>query len=82
MQKAFNNSVTQLEEVLPLEVTARWFAQTIYLEDNLNCTYFISQVCANDTRCVNEVCTKFDFSDVSQLKTFINGTWYGDYYWN
>ena len=27
MQKALNQSLAQLERVLPLEVTARWFAQ-------------------------------------------------------
>ena len=47
----------------------------------MNCTYFINQsVDFNNTRLVNEVCAQYDFSDVSRLKAFINGTWYGGYY--
>ena len=25
-------------------------------------------------------CEKYDFYNVTDLKTFVNGTWYGDYY--
>ena len=29
---------------------------------------------------VNDICVKYDFSDVEDLKFFVNGTWYGGDY--
>ena len=44
----------------------------------MNCTYFLGQAMgANETRLVNDICGSYNFSDVSALKAFINGTWYG-----
>ena len=49
------------------------------MSSELNCTYFISQVVQNVTN-VNDICVKYDFSDVEDLKFFVNGTWYGGEY--
>ena len=84
MQKSMNQSFNLLKEVLPLEFTARVLAQSIYATRNntgehgsvrQNCSYFIDQVIWNAT-IANEICLKYNFSDVKDLKFFINGTWY------
>ena len=49
------------------------------MSQELNCTYFISQVVWNVTN-VNDICVKYNFSDVEDLKFFVNGTWYGGEY--
>ena len=41
MQKAMNQSFHLLEEVLPLEITARVFAQSITASKKQDCHYFI-----------------------------------------
>lgn len=79
MQKAMNQSFHLLEEVLPLEITARVFAQSITADKEKDCHYFIDQV-VKDVAATNEICLKYNFSDVEQLKFFINGTWYGGEY--
>ena len=82
-----NTSFVLLKEVLPLEITSRVLAQTIYASTNntgehgvrLNCSYFVGQVIWNTTD-KNKICVKYNFSDVEDLKFFINGTWYkGNY---
>ena len=82
MQKAMNQSFHLLEEVLPLEITARVFAQSInsaHKAAGEGCHYFIDQV-VTEPAAANQICLKYNFSDVEDLKFFINGTWYGGEY--
>ena len=64
MQKAMNQSFHLLEEVLPLEITARVFAQSITADKEKDCHYFIDQLVTLDDTTKNEICLKYNFSDV------------------
>jgi len=66
-----------LEDHLPLELASRYMAG-YNGKNNLNCNTYVSQVL--DTTSTTALCARYNFTDLEQLKYFVNGTWYGDFY--
>lgn len=46
--------------------------------NGLNCAYYIRQVAS--ALKTNSICDLYDFSDVNDLKLFVNATWYNGTY--
>lgn len=77
MQKALSQSYAQIERTLPLELETRYLALNIS-SNGLDCAYYISQV-ASPLK-TQSICDLYDFSDVNDLKLFVNATWYNGTY--
>lgn len=75
--KALEYSFEMLMEHLPLEVASRNGAYgNVYFDRN--CSYYMESA-QNATKAA-QTCEQFDFTNVTQLKLFVNGSWYGDLY--
>ena len=46
--------------------------------NSVDCTFYVSQVA--DTATTKITCDAYDFGNLIQLQTFVNATWYGDFY--
>ena len=77
MQKALSQSYAQIERTLPLELETRYLALNIS-SNGLDCAYYISQVAS--ALKTQSICDLYDFSDVNDLKLFVNATWYNGTY--
>ena len=62
-------------EILPLDLTTRKLA-SYNKANSKDCASYISQVTTDQTQITN-ICSTYDFTDVDQLKAFVNATWYG-----
>ena len=66
-------------ETLPLDLTTRRLA-SYNKANSKDCASYIQQVTTDQTQITN-ICSTYDFTDVDQLKAFVNATWYGDGYY-
>lgn len=78
MQKSLNYAYDMLEEHLPLELVTRNAAYTNQLNNN-DCSYYLNQTGMSNIDVITN-CANYDFYNVTELKLFVNGTWYGEYY--
>mmetsp|Transcript_39184 Transcript_39184/g.28325 ORF Transcript_39184/g.28325 Transcript_39184/m.28325 type:complete len:201 (+) Transcript_39184:1278-1880(+) len=76
IQRYVNQSYGIIEEVLPLEVTARNLAY-YNKQNSLDCASYVSQA-VTDPDTVTAICTNQDMTDPDSVKLFMNGTWYND----
>ena len=76
LQKAMNNSWTQLRDTLPIEMIARTLSYQIK-ETIYNCENMVNIAYDDYTRSELE-CLKHDMTNSTTIKFYINATWYGD----
>lgn len=83
-QTALNQSLTQIEQALPLELISRQMAQAT--NSGNKCLTYCEQACrseASSEACnlsAQQICNAVNMSDPTQIKLFINATWYGGTY--
>lgn len=72
--KTLNDSYSQLKSKVPFELTSRYIAASMQL-NNKDCKYYIGPVVDNDT-ITNQICSSFSFSNLQQLQIFIAPLFY------
>lgn len=73
VERTLNQTYAALNRTFQLEIVVRNLAQTIGGATELNCAYYVKQV---DPEKYESVCAPYDFTNVEQLKSFVNATWY------
>ena len=73
VERTLNQTYAALNRTFHLEVVVRNLAMTINNSGGtLSCNYYVSQVTTNSSA----ICANYDFSNVEQIKSFVNATWY------
>lgn len=74
VERTLNQTYAVLNRTFSLEVVVRNMAQNIYSSaGQLSCEYYLQQASPSN---YTAICANYDFSDVEQIKTFVNATWY------
>jgi hypothetical protein len=79
IQRAIQLSFADIESILPNQLATRTMA-SYNVANNLTCASYISPVAATPIQ-TQFICDTHDFADnIEMLQSFVNSTWYGDYY--
>lgn len=74
VERTLNQTYAALSRTFHLETVVRNLAMTINASTGqLSCDYYVQQV---DSTNYKTVCQPYDFSNVTQIKAFVNATWY------
>jgi hypothetical protein len=66
--------------MLPAEAATRNLAYLINLHGSmaLDCKNFLQPACSPDLTKANEICEQYDFSNLEDLRIFVNATWFNE----
>ena len=76
VQKSLNNSYSFINETLPLDLTTRMLASYNKVQGK-SCKDYMSMVLFDEGE-ISSVCQGENFTDINDLKTWVNATWYTD----
>ena len=76
VSKSLNNSYSLIYDTLPLDLTTRRLA-SYNKANSKDCASYVSLVTTDQSQ-VTAACSNHDFTNVDQLKYYVNATWYGD----
>ena len=77
MNKHINETLSYLNETLPLDLATRVMASKIKASGN-DCAFYFVQATVDPKDAVT-ICDGVDFTDPNTLKYYMNATWYGSY---
>ena len=75
--KALNDSLAVISSHVPFELTSRYLAAYIKV-NNLNCPYFVEQAVIDDAARVKTICDKYIFDSLDNVKLFLAPIYFND----